>query len=109
MFVTPRPPVLASRRRATSPYGRGEGSKRDCRNLLYPLLVHNPGDGGAQFRDAAALGGRGRQHLREGGLALRERRLGRRDRGGELGGFERIGLGEHDLVADRRLSERVER
>jgi len=47
-------------------------------------LRQQPGNGGAQFRDARTAARRGRQHLREGGRPLGQRSFGRRNATGKL-------------------------
>ena len=58
--------------------------------------------------NAGAVMGRGRQHVGVGGRALGERGLGLGDALGKLGRLHGVALGQHDLMADGHLAERVE-
>ena len=73
--------------------------------LLFPQQAR---DRRAQFGDAGAVVGRGGEDVREGGRAFGERRLDLGDALAKLGRLHRVGLGEHDLIADRRLAQHLE-
>ena len=64
-------------------------------------------DGGAIGAGRAVAGG-GREHGREGGRMLGERRLGGGDVAGEFRLADRVGLGQHDLIVHGRAVEHVE-
>src|ERR1700704_620818 len=69
-------------------------------------LLQEPYDRCAQLRDAVAAAGRGREEVGKGGGVSCECGLRGRDAFGQLGVGDLVGLGEHDLIIDRRLIER---
>src|ERR1700730_6720045 len=68
---------------------------------LPPLFREQPGDGGAQFRDAGPAARRSDEHIRECRRMRRERGNGGTEAGRKLRRLDLIGLGENDLVAHR--------
>ena len=74
-----------------------------------PRSFNQPRDRGAQLRHAGAVARRGRDDLRE----MRPARLASAAavsamRFSKLRGLHLVGLGEHDLIAHRRLVERLQ-
>src|ERR1700693_6368388 len=75
---------------------------------LPPLFREQPGDGGAQFRDAGPAARRSDEHIRECRRMRREGGRGVAEAGGKLRRLYLIGLGENDLVAHRGGVERFQ-
>src|SRR5207302_4761346 len=86
-------------------YRAARGRGRAAGAASRATLRDEPRDGGPQFRDAEAGPGGGRERLRKSRGTAGERGL----RGGEsrieLGGLDRVRLGEYELIADREPVE----
>src|SRR5215813_13100373 len=81
--------------------GNGKGRKTGSASL-----GEEPDDRGAQFGNAGAAAGRGREHLWIGGRMLGKRSLRCGKACVELGGRHLVGLGQHYLIIHRLLVER---
>src|SRR6202044_867626 len=71
-------------------------------------LAEKAGDGGPKLRQAGAGARRCGDGAREGRGPLEQRRVGSLDAGGQVGRADLIAFGQDDLVADGRLTERIQ-
>src|SRR4029078_2137876 len=76
--------------------------------LCGAALPKQPRDRRAQLTDAGVGARGGQHHLGIGGWVLGGRPPGRGDQAREVGILHLVGLGQHDLVVDRRLVEGLE-